>query len=1053
MDGLLSVEFGPFAGRYTIERNLGRGATAIVYLARDSRTDRPVAIKVLRTDLAESLGSPRFLHEIKLTQALHHPRILPVLDSGEYDGQLYFVLPYMDGGNLRERLEHEPQLPLTEAVTIAWTIADALAHAHAQGFIHRDVKPENILFSTGEACLADFGIARAIERSIEDTTTSTGIARGTPAYMSPEQASGAHEYDGRSDVYSLACVLYEMIAGMRPFVGATTQAVISQRFQHSPRELNVYRPNVGSKLESVIARAMQLLPADRYKTAAEFAGALRAIPVEEYEAAPKRAKWLRELVRTPARRIALAAGVFLVVATLAVEAPRVWSSRRAGVAADTTRIVMLPLEGRASGAAPWRDDDLMHQALSRWRGLHVVDQFQVADGMRRAGRIESSENAAALARSLGAGRYIRGQLNPQGNEWRAYVALFDVGNDRPLYTASGRIPNDLSEATTTYARLADSLLLRGAPADSTPENQVGSRSLPAVQAFARAQAALDEWDLTAADSAFQAATVFDPDYARASLWLAQVGAWREQPPSTWASLAERALALSPQLTDRERELATALLLLGHGEYARSCDVYSRMRARNDRDFAAWFGLGQCRMMDRIVVADPTIPSGWRFRANLGRATEAYSKAFEILPSVHRGYERGAFERLRNLLFVSQFIIPGYGQSDSAVFYGRAGLVGDSLVLVAYPWQVIFAGGSSSIPPGYQQALARLRREFRRIAANWSAAYPRKSSAKQAVAISLELLGDHSSIDTLRLARRLETDPSRRLVLASAEVVLMTKFGLPDDLPLLAAAQRLADSLLSDGGPYSLLSDGGPYSLAEADALAPIAALVGHCAQVDGLVRRAVPVAGYPGMPALLLAEANVLVTRMAMGCSLRTTNLGSVAALLERTVGSTSREQHTRIEQMLLYRPVVLAPFLDRRETDHIAGASDDGLLVAAHAATHGDNDRARTALIAVESKVGPVVPTPDITLARARLWVQLGDSARAIRTLDTSLNSVRSYDADGLSEPAKLGALVQAMMLRGALAEKRSDHAVARRWANAARTLWSSADQELKSEVGRIIR
>jgi tRNA A-37 threonylcarbamoyl transferase component Bud32 len=1043
MDGSLSVESGPFAGRYTIEKNLGRGATATVYLARDSRTDRPVAIKVLRTDLAESLGSPRFLHEIKLTQALHHPRILPVLDSGEYDGQLYFVLPYMDGGTLRERLEHDPQLPLKEAVTIACTIAEALSYAHGQGFIHRDVKPENILFSTGEACLADFGIARAIERSIEDMTTSTGIARGTPAYMSPEQASGAHDYDGRSDIYSLACVLYEMIAGMRPFMGATTQAVISQRFQHSARELNVYRPNVPPRLESVIARAMQLLPADRYKTAAEFAEALRAVPAEDFETVPRRAKRLRQLVRTPARRIALGAGLVLVVATLAVAAPRVWSSRRAAVAADTTRIVMLPLEGRASGAAPWRDDDLMHQALSRWRGLHVVDQFQVADGMRRAGRIESSENAAALARSLGAGRYIRGQLNPQGDGWRAYVALFDVGNDRPLYTASGSIPNDLSEATATYARLADSLLLRGAPADSIPQNQIGSRSLPAVQAFARAQAALDEWDLTAADSAFQAATVFDPDYARASLWLAQVGAWREQPPSTWASLAERALALSPQLTDRERQLATALLLLGHGDYARSCDAYTQMRARNDRDFAAWFGLGQCRMMDNIVVADPTIPSGWRFRANVGRAMEAYAKAFEILPSVHRGYERGAFGRLRNLLFVSQFIVLGYGQSDRAEFFGRPGLIGDSLVLVAYPWEILFSGDRSSIPPGYQQALGRLRQDFRRIAANWSAAYPQKSSAKEAVAISLELLGDRTSIDTLRLARRLETDPSRRLLLASSEVVLMTKFGLPDDLPLLAAAQRLADSLLRDSGPHSL---------AEADALAPIAALAGHCAQVDGLVRQAVPVAGFPGIPAPLLAEANVLVTRMAMGCGLRTPNLGSVSALLERTVASTSREQHRRIEQMLLYRPVVLAPFLDRRETDHIADASNDGLLIAARATTHGDNDRARTALIAVESSATPGVPTPDLILARARLWIQLGDSARAIRTLDASLNSVRSYDADGLSEPAKLGALVQAMMLRAALAEKRSDHAVARRWANAARTLWSSADQELKSEVEQIL-
>ena len=189
MDGSLSVSSTPFAGRYTIERILGRGATATVYLARDTRTDRPVAIKVLKPELTQSMGAARFLHEIKLTQGLHHPRILPVLDSGDHDGQLYFVLPYMDGGTLRDRLDHEPQLPIADAVRTACTVAEALAHAHAQGFVHRDVKPENILFSGGEACLADFGIARAIERSVEDTTTSTGIARGTPAYMSPDLVS------------------------------------------------------------------------------------------------------------------------------------------------------------------------------------------------------------------------------------------------------------------------------------------------------------------------------------------------------------------------------------------------------------------------------------------------------------------------------------------------------------------------------------------------------------------------------------------------------------------------------------------------------------------------------------------------------------------------------------------------------------------------------------------------------------------------------------------------------------------------------------------------
>jgi tRNA A-37 threonylcarbamoyl transferase component Bud32 len=554
MDGLLSVAAGPFAGRYTIERALGRGATAIVYLARETSTDRPVAIKVLRRELAETLGSDRFLREIKLTQKLHHPRILAVLDSGEYNGQLYFVLPFMDGGTLRQRLDRDPQLPLVEAVGIVCTIAEALSHAHAQKLVHRDVKPENILFSGREACLADFGIARAIERSIEDPSTSTGVIRGTPEYMSPEQASGAHDYDGRSDIYSLACVLYEMIAGMRPFIGPTTQAVIAQRFHHPPRELTIYRPNVSPKVESVVRCAMQLLPADRYQTAGEFARALRAIPVDELETRPS-FRWPRALQTLP-RQVAAVGALLLVIGGALFGGTRAWSSRGTTIAADTTRIVLLPLEGRTSRAPPWRDDDLMHQALSRWRGLQVVDQFQVADGLSRVGPSLSAQSAAALATSLGAGRYIRGQLTPSGNGWRVYVVLYDAGSSRALYTAADQVPPDLPGATAVYSRLADSLLLRGASVDSSPSNQVGSRSLPALQAFGRAQRALDEWDLEAADSAFQAAAVFDYDYSRASLWLAQVRLARPVP--FIVEIASRAV---PQpLIPAERTRTSA----GHG---------------------------------------------------------------------------------------------------------------------------------------------------------------------------------------------------------------------------------------------------------------------------------------------------------------------------------------------------------------------------------------------------------------------------------------------------------------------------------------------------------
>ncbi|HEU5218330.1 MAG TPA: serine/threonine-protein kinase, partial [Gemmatimonadales bacterium] len=207
------------ADRYTIERELGRGGMATVYLARDLKHNRPVAIKVLRPELAAVLGRDRFLREIAITAGLQHPHILALLDSGEAEGSLYYVMPFVAGESLRDRLERERQLPLDDALRITREVADALDYAHRQGLIHRDIKPENILLSDRHAMVADFGIARAVEQAGGDKLTETGLAVGTPDYMSPEQAAGSADLDGRTDQYSLGCVLYEMLAGHPPFLG------------------------------------------------------------------------------------------------------------------------------------------------------------------------------------------------------------------------------------------------------------------------------------------------------------------------------------------------------------------------------------------------------------------------------------------------------------------------------------------------------------------------------------------------------------------------------------------------------------------------------------------------------------------------------------------------------------------------------------------------------------------------------------------------------------------------------------------------------------------
>ncbi len=258
-------------GRYAIERELGQGGMAIVYLAHDVRHDRKVALKVLRPEISAEIGAERFLREIKMAAGLTHPHILPVFDSGEADGLLFYVMPNMAGRSLRERLDRERQLPLDEALRITREVASALDYAHRHQVVHRDIKPENILLHEGAAMVADFGIGKALSGG--SSVTQTGMALGTPAYMSPEQAGGESNIDGRSDLYSLGCVLYEMLTGEPPFTGPTAQSVIAKRFVSPIPKVRTVR-DVPEIIDDAVTRALARTPVDRHPTAAQFAEAL-----------------------------------------------------------------------------------------------------------------------------------------------------------------------------------------------------------------------------------------------------------------------------------------------------------------------------------------------------------------------------------------------------------------------------------------------------------------------------------------------------------------------------------------------------------------------------------------------------------------------------------------------------------------------------------------------------------------------------------------------------------------------------------------------------------
>jgi len=307
------------SGRYLVEDEIGAGGMATVYLAQDLEQDRPVAIKVLKPDLAVELGAERFLLEIKTTANLHHPNILSLYASGEADGLLYYVMPYVQGESLRDRLTRDQQLPLDDALHITREVASALGYAHAQGVIHRDIKPANILLHDGHAIVADFGITRAISYAGPNRITQSGVTVGTPTYMSPEQASGEIEIDGRSDIYALGIVLFEMLAGQPPFAGANAATLVRQHITVEPVPITNLRRSLPATVVAAVHRALAKAPSDRFGTGEEFAAALAPgadmIPPSRPAVRPEPVAAEPPTVR---RRIVLFAGLALLLIAIVV---------------------------------------------------------------------------------------------------------------------------------------------------------------------------------------------------------------------------------------------------------------------------------------------------------------------------------------------------------------------------------------------------------------------------------------------------------------------------------------------------------------------------------------------------------------------------------------------------------------------------------------------------------------------------------------------------------------------------------------------------------------
>jgi serine/threonine-protein kinase len=550
MAELLARLQAALADRYALERQLGSGGMATVYLAEDRKHRRKVAVKVLRPEIAASLGPERFVREIEIAANLTHPHILPLFDSGEADGFLYYVMPYIAGESLRERLTREGKLAVPEAIRLTEQVASALSHAHAQGLVHRDIKPENILLAGDQAIVADFGIARAVEAAADERLTGTGFAVGTPAYMSPEQALGAGEVDARSDVYALGCVLYEMVAGTAPFEGATPQELIARHAADVVPGLRTTDPTIPLFVERAVERAMAKQPEERFPSAQAFAEVLTGEQVV--------ARVGRRRRRQRARAVAVT-GVVLLAAVA-------WGLATALGGPAYERLAVLPPANLMNDSAQAYFVQGVHNALIaelQRAGIPVIARTSVVQYEHTQKPIRE------IARELGVDALVEASVRRTADSVEIQASVVDGATQQ--YVGEPIVQRGALREVERLYRGLTSAIAAEIQVDLTPQVEARLASASTVNpaaydAYLRGQvylATLNPPDLQTALEYFELSLDIDPDYAPAHAGIAQVWAVRQQiglvspseaAPQVRAALA-RALALDSTLAEVQGTLA------------------------------------------------------------------------------------------------------------------------------------------------------------------------------------------------------------------------------------------------------------------------------------------------------------------------------------------------------------------------------------------------------------------------------------------------------------------------------------------------------------------
>ena len=660
--------------RYRVEGDLGAGGMAIVCVAHDLRHGRKVALKVLRPELALQLGADRFLSEIQTTARLHHPHILPLYDSGTADGLLYYVMPLVEGESLRQRMDRDKAMPVDAALTIAREVADALGYAHAHDVIHRDVKPENIMLANGHALVADFGIARALRAASDERLTQAGLAIGTPTYMSPEQAGGEPDVDGRSDLYSLGCMLFEMLAGEPPFKGSSAAAILMQRFTQQPPRLSTRRAGVPGHIEAAIQRAMARERTDRFENVTAFAGALQAPALGE-----------------PAR--------------------------------TDKSIAVLPFQNMSSEP----EDEFFSDGITE----EIINALTQLEGLRVAARTSSfafkgtQEDLRAIAERLGVTTILEGSVRKSGRRLRVTAQLITAADGYHLW--SERYDRELTDVFAIQDEIASAIAakLRVTLSAASGGQMVrpGTGHLEAYELLLKGRVLQTRRGsaIGAALECFEKAVALDPDFAEAQAWLADSyrllavyghRAASDVMPRAKAA-AERAVALDPELAEAHATLALVALLYdrdfprAEAAWKQALDLNpAHVRARSER--AIWWyatvgGDPETAVAEARLATENDPLNAWAVGMT-GLALGLAGRPAEALVEARRASEMDPDGFLGRFLMVQA----AYWAGD----YAAAIAAGDPVLLMSgrHPWALAalaLAHAASGDPEGARAVYGEL----------------------------------------------------------------------------------------------------------------------------------------------------------------------------------------------------------------------------------------------------------------------------------------------------------------------------------------------------------